>query len=105
MNPAKAAARKGEPKWQQVAERQGNKCWLCGTRVYSDDVRRVDVGEQRFGATYPCVDYVTPVEQGGTYEVDNLRIAHRQCQQRRIASGPGVKFGPPKRTYPAASGS
>jgi len=101
MNQAKAAARKGEPKWQQVAERQGGKCWLCGTRTYLDDARRVDVGEQRLGATYPCVDYVLPIDQGGTYEMDNLRIAHRHCQQRRIANGPNAKFGTPRRTYPA----
>ena len=101
MNPAKAAARRGPPRWQQVAQRQGSKCWLCGTRTHADDMRRIDVGEVRLGATYPAVDYVVPLDRGGTYEMDNLRIAHRHCQSRRATTGPGATFGAPRRTYPA----
>ena len=99
MNPAKAAAKKGPPRWQQVAERQGGKCWLCGTRTYADDRRRVDVGEERFGATYPTVDYVVPVDRGGTYGPDNVRIAHRQCAQVRAQNPARTEFGSPKRSY------
>jgi 5-methylcytosine-specific restriction endonuclease McrA len=99
MNPAKAAARKGEPKWQQVAERHGSKCWLCGTRTYPDDRRRVDVGEERPGATYPAVDYIVPIDRGGTYEMDNLRIAHRACRERRLVNPTRTEYGSPKRTF------
>jgi 5-methylcytosine-specific restriction endonuclease McrA len=101
MNPVKAAARKGAPRWQQVAQRQGGKCWLCGTRTYADDRRRVDVGMEQFGATYPCVDYVVALDRGGTYAMDNLRIAHRGCQDRRRADGSRTTFAPPKRSFPA----
>lgn len=99
MNPAKAAAIKGAPKWQQVADRQGGKCWLCGTRTYPDDVQRTGTGSERLGATYPTVDYVTPIDQGGTYEWSNVRLAHRACRDRRVAMGPSAKFGTPRRTY------
>jgi hypothetical protein len=101
MNPVKAAARKGEPRWQQVAQRQGSKCWLCGTRTYPDDRRRLDVGAEQFGATYPAVDFVIPLDRGGTYEMDNLRIAHRQCQERRREDASRSKFAAPKRTFPS----
>jgi hypothetical protein len=101
MNPAKVAARRGEPKWQQVADKQGAKCWLCGTRTYPDDRRRVDVGEERYGATYPVVDYVVAVDRGGTYEPDNVRIAHRHCAQVRAQNPARTEFGSPKRTFPA----
>jgi hypothetical protein len=99
MNPAKAAAKKGPPRWQQVAERQGSKCWLCGTRTFPDDRRRIDVGEERYGATYPTVDYVVALDRGGTYAPDNVRIAHRHCAQVRAQNPARTEFGSPKRTY------
>ncbi len=101
MNPAKAAAKKGPPKWQQVSQRQGAKCWLCGTRAYSDDRRRVGPGTDQFGATFPTVDYVVPIDGGGTYDMANARIAHRACAERRRANPGHETFRPPQRTYPA----
>ena len=101
MNPARAAARKGPPRWQQVAARQGAKCWLCGTRTHADDRLRVDVGIERLGATYPTVDYVVPIERGGTYEIGNARIAHRHCEALRQADGSREAYGSPRRTFPA----
>jgi hypothetical protein len=101
MNPVRAAARKGQPHWQQVARRQGSKCWLCGTRTFPDDRRRLDVGQEQLGASYPTVDYVVSLDQGGTHEMDNLRIAHRACQERRRADGSRTQFAPPKRTFPS----
>ena len=100
MSPAKTAARRGAPRWQQVAERQGAKCWLCGTRTYADDRLRTPDGAERLGATYPIVDYVTPIERGGTYEPDNVRLAHRHCAQVRAQNPARDKYGAPRRTYP-----
>jgi 5-methylcytosine-specific restriction endonuclease McrA len=98
MNPAKAAARSGPPRWQQVMERQGTKCWLCGTRVYPDD--REGSGKQAtFGATYPEVDLVVPLEQGGSYAWDNVRLAHRACRRGRTARPDDTTFTTPSRTY------
>lgn len=102
MNPARAAARSGPPRWQQVAERQGGKCWLCGTRTYADDRRRTGPGSEKLGATYPTVDYVVPIDQGGTYEQENVRIAHRHCRDVRMANSSRREFGSPRRTYPPA---
>jgi hypothetical protein len=98
MNPVKAAARKDPPKWQQVAQRSGSKCWLCGTRTFADDRQRTAGGE-RLGSTYPTVDYVIPVERGGTHVMDNLRIAHRHCAEVRRGNPARTEFGTPRRTY------
>ena len=100
MNPARAAARSGPPRWQQVAERQGSKCWLCGTRTYADDRRRTGPGSEELGSTYPTVDYVVPIEQGGTYAQDNVRLAHRHCRNVRIANPSRREFGSPRRMFP-----
>ena len=101
MNPAKAAARRGPPRWQQVAQRNGSKCWLCGTRTYPDDRRRAGVGTEQLGATYPTVDYVVSIDRGGTYDMGNARIAHRLCAESRLANPGREEFRPPLRTYAA----
>ena len=99
MYPARAAARKGPPRWQQVEKHHGGKCWLCGARTYPDDRRRVAAGDERLGATYPEVDFVVPIVSGGTYERDNARIAHRHCQALRVANPARTTYEAPKRTY------
>jgi hypothetical protein len=100
MNPAKVAAKRGPPRWQQVAQRQGGKCWLCGTRTYADDRRRGEAGSDQLGATFPTVDYVVPIDAGGTYDISNARIAHRVCAGRRRDHPGHETFRPPSRTYP-----
>jgi hypothetical protein len=99
MNRARAAARKGPPSWQQVVQRQGPKCWLCGMRTFPDDRRRLDVGQEQLGATFPEVDLVVPLDEGGTYLMDNVRVAHRLCRQRRLEVRSRTTFTPPKRTF------
>lgn len=97
---AKAASRKGAPSWQQVAERQGPKCWLCGTRTYADDRHRDASGREHLGKTYPCVDLVVAIHAGGTYEDANVRLAHRHCSAARRDNPSLSTFGRPPRTYP-----
>jgi hypothetical protein len=101
MNRARAAARKGPPTWQQVEQRQGGKCWLCGKRTFADDWRRTTTGSEQLGATFPSVDYVVPLDSGGTYEIANARIAHRHCQALRRADSGRQLYGTPQRTFPS----
>lgn len=98
MNEAKAAARSGPPRWQQVVERTGTKCWLCGTRVYPDD-RSSKGADARLGATHPVVDFVVEPDQGGSYAWDNIRLAHVACQRGRRARPDVTRFTTPSRTY------
>ena len=103
MSRQKAAARDGAPTWHKVARIHGSKCWLCGTRTYDDDMVRKSSGSFAYGATYPVVDYVTPIERGGTYLDDNVRIAHRHCASVRAQHPDRGKYGTPPRTYGASS--
>jgi VanZ family protein len=98
-NPARAAARTGPPRWQQVADRQGRKCWLCGARVRPDDRQPGPESQARQGATFPVVDFVVDPEHGGTYAWDNVRLAHVECQRRRRARPHATRFTPPLRSY------
>jgi VanZ family protein len=99
MNTAKAAARKGAPSWQVVGQRTGTKCWLCGRRTHEDDRRREADGSYRLGSTYPTVVFVNRIDQGGTYEVENARIAHRHCAALRESNPGRREYGTPRRTY------
>ena len=98
MNEAKAAARTGPPRWQQVMERNGTKCWLCGTRVFPDD-RSGKSSDARLGATHPVVDFVVEPDQGGSYAWENVRLAHVACRRGRLARPDVTRFTTPSRTY------
>lgn len=99
MSPAKAAAKRGAPTWQQVAQRHGSKCELCGTRTYVEDRRRQKDGSERFGKTYPTVIYLTRLDAGGRADLDNARIAHRHCASVRDLQPARTTFGTPPRSY------
>ena len=79
-------------------ERQGTKCWLCGTRVYPDD-RSGKGADARLGATHPIVDFVVEPDQGGSYAWDNVRLAHVACRRGRLARPDVTRFTTPSRTY------
>ena len=56
---------------QRVAERDGDRCYLCMELVewlshYTDD-------------RYPSVDHVIPLVDGGGHTWENVRLAHRLC--------------------------
>ena len=63
-------------KQQQVFERDGGMCYLCGlTVIFSEEA----VPRQQ------SIDHVIPRSRGGSSALDNLRLAHRQCNQRKGA--------------------
>lgn len=61
-----------------VVERDGWACWLCGVMV-DQSVPRTS----RMGAT---VDHVVPLSKGGSDELENLRLAHWICNNKKSDS-------------------
>lgn len=61
-----------------VVERDGWACWLCGVMV-DQFVPRTS----RMGAT---VDHVVPLSKGGSDELENLRLAHWICNNKKSDS-------------------
>jgi 5-methylcytosine-specific restriction endonuclease McrA len=59
----------------QIVERDGWTCWLCKEPVDSGLPRT-----SRMGAT---VDHVVPLSKGGSDELDNLRLAHWICNNKK----------------------
>jgi 5-methylcytosine-specific restriction endonuclease McrA len=57
----------------------GVNCWLCGKPIVKG------LGKARASTDLDgfSVDHVVPVALGGTNDLDNLRPAHRQCNNER----------------------
>lgn len=60
---------------RRVYERDGYVCWLCGEKV------RLDVSPH--ANTAASLDHVIPVSKGGKWSMENLRTAHRSCNDAR----------------------
>lgn len=61
-------------------KREEDHCWLCGGKV--------DTSMPSGFPESPEVDEIIPVSKGGSpYERDNVRLAHRLCNQKR-GNGP-----------------
>lgn len=62
-------------KWRILRARDGDSCHLC------DDV--IDFSLKRPEPLSRSVDHIVPVSQGGSPDVENLRLAHLLCNMRR----------------------
>tara|TARA_R110000868_G_scaffold343404_2_gene604426 strand:- start:1422 stop:1793 length:372 start_codon:yes stop_codon:yes gene_type:complete len=63
---------------EYLAQRDGNKCGICGKRVdtsLSSGPRGDDLG--------PSIDHVIPRSKGGSDDLANLRLAHWSCNRLR----------------------
>ena len=59
----------------QRAERDGNRCNICGRKV---DLRLS--GRAKYG---PTIDHLIPISLGGSNDAENLALAHRVCNTAR----------------------
>jgi len=67
---------------EEVYERDGGVCYLCGQPCDWDDFIVKD-GVIVYGNNYPSRDHVVPKSQGGKNEWQNIRLAHRGCNSRK----------------------
>jgi hypothetical protein len=58
---------------ERLGDRDGWWCWLCGGAIDRSAV----------GAWQPTIDHLVPRSRGGSTEPENLRLAHRRCNNRR----------------------
>ena len=62
---------------QEIAERDGWRCHICGKRV------RKDIGDTRRDSRAATMDHLIPVSKGGPHSRDNVALAHRGCNSRK----------------------
>lgn len=61
----------------------GRVCWICGSRIAKGKLTR---------------DHVIPRSKGGSDHSDNLRPAHKSCNQERgNDDAPATRYGVPSR--------
>lgn len=63
---------------ERLIERDGNTCYICGGKCDKDDFKVV-VGSFIAGPSYPSVDHVVPLCEGGDNSPSNARLAHCLC--------------------------
>jgi 5-methylcytosine-specific restriction endonuclease McrA len=51
-----------------IVERDGPDCWLCGRPIYGEEA---------------TLDHVKPAAEGGRGTLDNLKLAHSECNNAR----------------------
>lgn len=73
-NPVMGWAEAKRQKWaiKQLIRKHNGCCALCGGRV-----------ELSEGSRQATVDHIIPVSRGGTDDITNLQLAHRDCNQAR----------------------
>lgn len=59
---------------QRLRKRQGDRCPYCGQRMIFNPTMKDD-------PRYRTVDHVIPIEWGGTWDLDNLTLCCRQCNE------------------------
>lgn len=60
---------------EQLLERDGFLCYLCKEPI--------DMAVARTSKRGATVDHVIPLSRGGTDEIDNLRLAHWECNRKK----------------------
>ena len=71
--------------WQEIADRYGMRCAICGCSVDPDDVWVGEDGRKRFGRKYPTVDHIVALKNGGTDTMDNVQLACKRCNSSKGA--------------------
>lgn len=72
---------------QYLVDRDGDKCGICGRKV--DTSLKSGTRGSRRG---PSVDHIVPRSLGGSDDLENLRLAHWGCNQKRSNRGGGEQL-------------
>lgn len=67
---------------KKLYARDNGVCWICGEKCNDEDFSIVN-GTIVCGNTYPSIDHVVPICDGGRDAWDNVRLAHRWCNSAR----------------------
>lgn len=72
---------------QYLVDRDGDRCGICGRRV--DITLKSGTRGSRRG---PSVDHIVPRSLGGSDDLENLRLTHWGCNQKRSNRGGGEQL-------------
>lgn len=64
---------------EKLAKRDNDFCYLCNRKVDWNDFEITQNGAFKVGRSYPSIDHVVAVVNGGTHTWNNVKLAHCQC--------------------------
>ena len=74
-------------KWRDVAKRDHMRCKICGCKVDPTDKWVNERGRLCFGRSYPTIDHIVALKNGGTDTYDNVQLACKRCNSSKQAKG------------------
>lgn len=70
---------------ETLRRRDNNICWICGKETNPTDYKTIN-GTIVVGDNYPSIDHLLPIARGGLHQWENIRLAHKGCNQQRGAT-------------------
>lgn len=74
-------------KWRDIAERDHMRCQICGCKVDVTDRWVNERGVWCFGRSYPTIDHIIALANGGTDTYDNVQLACKRCNSKKQDKG------------------
>ena len=74
-------------KWHDIAKRDHMRCQICGCDVDPNDRWLSERGRWCFGRSYPTIDHIVALANGGTDTYDNVQLTCKQCNSRKQDKG------------------
>ena len=64
---------------ERLIKRDGCNCWICGKVTNKADYEIKQNGAFIAGPSYPSIDHVQALSNGGLHTWSNVRLAHKRC--------------------------
>ena len=68
---------------ERIMKRDGCNCWLCNKAVDMNDFIIRPNGSFVAGGSYPSIDHVQALANGGQHTWSNVRLAHVRCNRKK----------------------
>lgn len=83
LNPWMFKREQAQQRFEELRQRDGDKCWRCHRPMRFDLPRGHD--------NAPTVEQILSKSKGGTGALDNLCLCHRHCNRLTASSHPEAK--------------
>lgn len=73
--------------WRDIARRDHMRCQICGCQVDENDKWLSASGRWCFGRSYPTVDHIIALSNGGTDTYGNVQLTCKRCNAKKGDKG------------------